>query len=404
VISIGFEKGYDAFSVGRTAAGLALEGLAPGAVPRWALVFSGGRHDPEPLLEGLRSRLGTVPVLGGSGVGIITNDFLGYSGFETVVAVFDDSLPEPGILSAGNLDQGEREAGYELGRKIREASRDGDAAVLLYDSVRHFPPPVLNVGSCLMEGIRDGMKERDVTLLGAGLVGDLQMSRSYVFDGRRVVKNTAAAVILPSRISSRSVIMHGCVPASSFMEITRIRGPVVYELDGRPALDVLCERMGIRADTGLCEDLPLVATLGQKHGDPFAPYDESRYVNRLIVTVNREDRSVTLFEADFQPGTQVQIMARDNRLMLESVRRGTRKLLDSLGSSSPVWALYIDCAGRTSAFSGSQMEEASLLQEELGSRVPLVGFYSGVEVAPLLGVSRPLDWTGVLTVFCVEEA
>jgi len=30
---------------------------------------------------------------------------------------------------------------------------------------------------------------------------------------------------------------------------------------------------------------------------------------------------------------------------------------------------------------------------------PLFGFYSGVEVAPLLGKSRGLDWTGVLLVF-----
>jgi len=29
----------------------------------------------------------------------------------------------------------------------------------------------------------------------------------------------------------------------------------------------------------------------------------------------------------------------------------------------------------------------------------LLGFYSGVEVAPLLGKSRGLDWTGVLLVF-----
>ncbi len=30
--------------------------------------------------------------------------------------------------------------------------------------------------------------------------------------------------------------------------------------------------------------------------------------------------------------------------------------------------------------------------------VPFGGFYSGVEVAPFDGYSRPLDWTGVLVV------
>ena len=79
-----------------------------------------------------------------------------------------------------------------------------------------------------------------------------------------------------------------------------------------------------------------------------------------------------------------------------------------------MFALYIDCAGRTSAFSGADVEEAAILQyrqsaradleqAELGPETPLLGFYSGVEIAPLLGRSRPLDWTGVLTLFTLEE-
>jgi small ligand-binding sensory domain FIST len=61
--------------------------------------------------------------------------------------------------------------------------------------------------------------------------------------------------------------------------------------------------------------------------------------------------------------------------------------------------LYIDCAGRASARSGSSVEEAELVVQGLDPSVPLMGFYSGVEVAPFADLpSRPLDWTGVLTV------
>jgi small ligand-binding sensory domain FIST len=85
--------------------------------------------------------------------------------------------------------------------------------------------------------------------------------------------------------------------------------------------------------------------------------------------------------------------------MLESVQKRTRQLLAALDHEKPIFALYVDCAGRSSAFSGAELEEASLLQAELGLELPLLGFYSGVEIAPLLGRSRPLDWTGVLTLF-----
>jgi small ligand-binding sensory domain FIST len=94
----------------------------------------------------------------------------------------------------------------------------------------------------------------------------------------------------------------------------------------------------------------------------------------------------------------VQIMARDNSLMLESVRAGVAAVNQAISGHAPFLAMYIDCAGRASARSGSALEEADVVRRELASTVPLIGFYSGVEVAPFQGYSLPLDWTGVLAV------
>ena len=53
----------------------------------------------------------------------------------------------------------------------------------------------------------------------------------------------------------------------------------------------------------------------------------------------------------------------------------------------------IAVAGRTTA------QVADIIRENFNQKnIPLLGFYSGVEVAPLLGKSRGLDWTGVLWV------
>jgi small ligand-binding sensory domain FIST len=189
------------------------------------------------------------------------------------------------------------------------------------------------------------------------------------------------------------------MPVSAFLEITKIDGAVIYELNGRPALNVLQEMISGEQEPFNIDNLSLNITLGEKHGDLYAPYDESSYVNRLIVSAHPEDNSVRLFEADFHVGTKIQIMSRNNQMMIESVQKQTRELLDSLGSTTPLGALYSDCAGRACAFGGGEVEEASILQRELGPDIPLLGFYSGVELAPLLGQTRPLDWTGVLTVF-----
>lgn len=397
LIPIGMSHNPDPVQAGQEAAQIALAQLAPGETIGWALAFCGGRHDPAAVLQGLRSKLGQVEIVGGAAIGTITSTLLGYSGYECAVAIFPRSLPEPAILLSHDLSQGELEAGRQLGVKLREAASDDSTVLLFYDSLRSGAPPVLYVGSRLIEGIYQGLEGKRLTLVGAGMLGDFGFEKSYIFDGHQGVKHAVVAAVLPALIQSHTTIMHGCVPASAFLEVTRVDGAVVYELDGRPALTVLSEMLGQEPGSPLRDNLSLAVTLGQKHGDLYAPYDESAYVNRLIISSNPTEGSISLFEADFQRGDKVQIMSRDNQLMVASVRQQTRRLLTSLNEKKPVLALYIDCAGRNSAFSGAEVEEAGVLQTELGPDIPLLGFYSGVEIAPFLGQSRPLDWTGVLT-------
>ena len=78
--------------------------------------------------------------------------------------------------------------------------------------------------------------------------------------------------------------------------------------------------------------------------------------------------------------------------------RAMAALRASLAAPEALLGFYIDCAGRGSARSGAPVEEAEMVLRGLPPGVPFGGFYSGVEVAPFDGYSRPLDWTGVLVV------
>ncbi|MBI5549245.1 MAG: FIST C-terminal domain-containing protein, partial [Deltaproteobacteria bacterium] len=351
------------------------------------------------VLSGLKAALGDIPIVGGSSVGTITSNQLGYAGFECAVALWPQSLGTPEIVSVSMRD-GEDAAGRELGRRMRNAAGNPSSALLFYDSIRSSPPPSLYVGSALTEGIYAELGDKNLTVVGAGQLGDITLSGSVVFNGQEAVKHTAVAVILPQGVHAHSSIMHGCVPLSGFLEITRIEGATIYELDGRPAFEVVKEKLGLTSDK--LNNLSLSITFGEKHGDLFGPYDESAYVNRLVIGVDPEKGSFTLFEADFKKGARVQLMSRENNAMLASVKARTQLLRESVAGKKVACGLYVDCAGRARAFSGGEVEEASVLQSSLGEGFPLLGFYSGVEIAPLLGRSRPLDWTGVLTLFTVD--
>jgi hypothetical protein len=367
--------------------------------PDLLIGFIGGKHQPDMALQAIRQVFGDVTLVGGSAPGVISPGGFGYTGFEIGVIGFEGADVTPALVSVDDLLAGERAAGRALGEAVRARSADGQTVLLLFDSVAETAPLRLHPGSQLMDGFQEGLDGRILHVIGGGLLTDINLSNGWMFDGAAVRKHGAVALIFPPGLSTSTVILHGCRPVSSFMEITKIEGAEVFELNGQPALTVVEQMLGLELGTTSGQQLSLVATLGQKQGDPFAPYDENKYVNRLILQANPAQGSITLFEPDFAVGTRVQIMSRDNALMLESVERGVAELKARIAGAECLLGLYIDCAGRASVMSGSDTEEAELVMSEMAPPFPLLGFYSGVEIAPFAGdYSRPLDWTGVLSI------
>jgi len=396
---IGFADIRDSFEAGKQAAQHAVmkAGFTDTSL---TLAFCTGKHNYQACFEGIRAEVGDAPILGGPAVGIITNDELGYDGYQVGVAVL------PGCLSvdvgkALDVNKSEQDAGRRLGADLVPYRNPGEKLILLfYDSIKVSPPPapLLNVSSYLLDGVLQGIGSGPPPIVGAGLLGTFTFDRGALFCGSRVAEQCASAALLSGDLAVSVTIMHGCKPMSDYHTITKINGPVVYEIDGRPALEVIDDLLGSR---DWQSKLPLLlVTLGVNHGEKYAPYDETHYVNRLIVGIVPEDKAIVLFEADFEEGSEFQFMRRNARLMQESARRGTSRAVAEITERrhQPFFALYIDCAGRSAGFSGAEREEAAIVQEILGPEIPLLGFYSGVEIAPLLGRSRGLDWTGVLLI------
>jgi hypothetical protein len=367
--------------------------------PDLILAFVGGRHMPASVRAALQASFGNVPLTGGSAAGAISTTGFGYSGFEIGLTAFKGADVTPSVLAGDGLATSEAEAGRALGQKAREHTADGAAVVLLFDSVASSTPLRLHSASRIMEGFQAGLNDRRLHVIGGGLLTDINLSDGWLFCEGEVRKHAMVALVFPPGLRASTTILHGCRPVSTFMEITRIEGAEVLELNHEPALTVVERMLGLALGTASGQQLSLVATLGQKQGDPFAPYDETQYVNRLILHANPRRGSITLSEPDFAVGTRVQIMSRDNALVLESAQRGVARLKQEIGAAPCALALYIDCAGRASIMSGADSEEAEIVLRTLAPDFPFMGFYSGVEIAPFAGHdSRPFDWTGVLTI------
>src|SRR5262249_44825148 len=145
--------------------------------------------------------------------------------------------------------------------------------------------------------------------------------------------------------------MHGCKPASAYHVITKVDGPVVLEIDDKPAVDAIAELLGPECDKSW-EDYPLFVTLGLNKGDRFGPFREEDYANRLVMAIDQERRGLVMFENDLKAGCEVQLMQRS--IDFDYIGRRTEELLARIAGRTPILALYIDCAGRASAYCGTE--------------------------------------------------
>jgi hypothetical protein len=239
-----------------------------------------------------------------------------------------------------------------------------------------------------------------VPIIGGGLIGDYAFSRTKQFCGSYVGNQSVVGALLSGDFKPYFRIMHGCTPKDGiYHTITKIEGPFLYEVDGKSIVDMIDNQYG---NKNWRSQVPLGRlTIGVNHGEKFGDLKEENFVNRLITGILPNGEGVALFEPDLKEGTEILFMLRNTKMMIESARKNSAELLEKIiaNGEKPVLGLYVDCAGRAAEVSDILTEEASKVQDAFNQySTPLFGFYSGVEVAPLFGKSRGLDWTGVLLV------
>lgn len=400
-VGVGFSDNPVSAEAGLEAARTAVE---QGTIERCdlAIVYATAKHDHDVLHAAIRSVVGPVArVVGGGAAGIITNDSLGYEGAQVGVAVLSSDSIQIDLLLAEALPGNEYEAGFTLGRQLADGNFRGEPNVLLmYESAGSFGPhgPVLNRGTRLLAGLFEALPSLP-RVAGCGLLGDFQFTPTRQWFDDQLVEQSALALVLSGAVRMETAVMHGLRPMSSYHTVTETDENAILAIDGRPALDVIAELIG--ADKSW-EEFPLFVTLGVNKGEKFGEFKEEDYVNQLCIAVDQRRRALLMFEPYLAPGVEVQLMRRE--INFRAIGERIDALFERLGDRRPLLALYLDCAGRTRVLAGTREEEGEAVQEAIANRVPLLGLYTGIEIARVRGAVQPLDWTGVLCLFGEEPS
>ncbi len=401
-IRTGFSNEQDAFAAGVQVIESAQNGKTDSDIGL-VLALCTNHLDQHTFVLGMESKLpeGT-PIVGCTTIGVISNSLISYNRPSAAALLFPQYPMRTHVAMARLTENNEEAAGAEIAQKMGCREQD-QFLFILYNMIKkppkHRTPPKMNSLLSILKGIDSGNRF-NTPIFGAGAIGDYTFSASHVFNNHTVAADLLIGVSFCGDFYFDYMITHGCTPFDgSYHTITQNDGSIIFELDGKPAIEVINEMYGSR---DWQRDLPVKElTIGVNLGDKYASYYEGNYINRLIAGPHLLAKGIITPEPDWQPGTEIQFMVRDNEQMITSARDRATALLQKIvdAGKKPQLGLYIDCAGRTSYFANSLYEEASVVQAVFNEYdVPLFGFYSGLEIAPFFSKSRGLEWTGVLIV------
>lgn len=395
-VSVGYGDNPDSVVAGRQAAQRALENAGKTEPCDLALLFCTARHNQQILRETVVSAVKNAEnIWGGGAAGVITNDYFGYAGDQVGLACIWLEDSSCTMLAESGLAESEVATGQRLGKQLLNAGITQDRALMLfYDAFCQNEEGMrLIMATALLQGIEKGLGFLP-EIMGAGLQGDHASTPTLQYTGNEMEKHSAISLAFSDDICVDNIIMHGCRPASAYYTVTKADGPVILEIEGQPAIKFMDNLL----ESAIApEEYPFFLTFGLNNGDPWGEYDESSYASRLCLGIDKERDGIIMFEPDMVAGMSFQIMFRS--LDLGYMTPKIEKIFAGLDGREPIFALYIDCAGRCAGYGGIDIEDALVIQRAVGDKIPLLGIYTGAEIAPMGGRSRGLDLTGVFCLF-----
>ena len=288
--------------------------------------------------------------------------------------VYDDELVLTGIsfehtkIHVAKTNIADTKDSYAIGKQL--------AGELLNENLVHiliFSDGHVANGSELVKGFNEILKN-DVKVTG-GMAGDAaRFQRTLVgHNDTPQLGNIVALGLYGDSLEVAYGYSGGFDPFGAYRKVTKSKGNVLYELDGKNALDLYKKYLGDLASElpGSALFFPLSITL---------PGSDIPLV-RTILTVDETTNSMT-FAGDIPEDSTARLMRSNIEHVVDAAENAAQKCLDThSGQSSPQFALLISCVGRKLILDQRIEEETEAVKEVLGD-VTMTGFYSYGEICP----------------------
>jgi len=252
-------------------------------------------------------------------------------------------------------------------------------------------------GTTLIEGLKKHI-DQDVVVTG-GLAGD-----GPNFEETLVVANDhpkSGVIVAIGFYGSKLQIGYGSAGGwDSFgpnRKITKSKANILYELDGKPALELYKTYLGEEAD-----NLPSSALLFPLTIRDYNSADTGKV--RTILAVNEADNSMT-FAGDMPEGNIAQLMMANFENLVEGAEDSAKHAITDIiaKNGGEKLAILISCVGRKLVLGPKIDEEVEATKQMFDGQTTQIGFYSYGEISPQFGTGSCELHNQTMTITLISE-
>ncbi len=286
--------------------------------------------------------------------------------------VADNSLSVAAIqlektsIKQASVKVSETKDSYDAGKKLAALFDGKDLTHLMVLSIG------LGVnGSDLVQGLTEVLPK--TTTLTGGMAGDQDRFQEtlVVLDDSVSNDEIVAIGFYGNHLKVNSASLGGWDTFGSQKTVTRSAANVLYELDGKSALEMYKTLLGDQAKALPGSALLFPLSLQVANSD--------QGIVRTILSVDESEQSMT-FAGDIPMDSKVRFMKANFDRLIEGAETAAQNTI--LKKQSPAFAVLISCVGRKLVLKSRVNEEVLGVRKVFGPNTLLTGFYSYGEISP----------------------
>jgi hypothetical protein len=347
--------------------------------PEFVFMFASIGYDQRSLLRAVRESTGGAPLTGCSAEGTIDGDDADESNFSVVVTVISsEELQWTNGLAKG-LNADSRAVGQRVAEDLVPHLSSDTIGLFVF-------PDGLNLTLYdFFAGLEENLpSERFLPMWGGGAGNNFSVETpTYQYCDDEVVSNGVSYALLSGEAQVSWAISHGMVPLGGKRKVTRSKGNVIYEINGKPAVEVLKEYLPEHA---LIEDrdwMPYAISLALIFEAPSYMKDEE-YVVRGVPGVRMADGSITV-QTEVPEGTSVWFSSRDKEKISTRFDQMAAQIKEQLGDEKPKLVFQFECSTRGKLLFREQEKQEIFrrFRQSVSLDAPWAGFYTIGEIGPV---------------------